>query len=163
ASAQSTGTPAQIIGLPEHLADTDLFTLDSAVLQQYGVIAYQPTYPLWSDNAGKLRYVRVPRGTSIQFDKASQQFEIPPNTRFYKTFMKQIVDTDGSYRYRKIETRLIVSRPDLNNPDGTASAQTALFGSYRWNDDESDAVLVQTPLNDGEPFADTVLLYNTDE
>ncbi len=162
-SAQDAGTAEQMIGLPEHLGDTDLFTLDSATLQQYGVIAYQPGYPLWSDNAGKLRHVRVPRGTSIQFDKATQQFVIPPNTRFYKTFMKQIIDTDGSYRYRKMETRLIVSRPDRNNAQGAAVAQTALFGTYQWNDDESDAVLVETPLNSGSPFADTMLLYDTDE
>jgi mono/diheme cytochrome c family protein len=161
--AQSSGSAVQMIGLPEHLADTDLYTLDSDALARDGVVAYAPGYPLWSDDAGKLRYVRVPRGQSIHFDKVTQQFEIPPNTRFYKTFMKQIIDTDGSYRYRKIETRLIVSRPDRNNADGTAAAQTALFGSYKWNDDESDAVLVETPLNDGKPFADTVFLYNTDE
>lgn len=161
--AATSGTPAQIIGLPEHLSETDLYTLDSSVLAQDGTIPYAPGYPLWSDNAGKLRYVRVPRGTSIQFDKTTQQFRIPANTRFYKTFMKQIIDTDGSYRYRKIETRLIVSRPDQNNPDGTALKQTALFGSYQWNADESDAVLVENPLNDGNPFADTILLYHTNE
>jgi mono/diheme cytochrome c family protein len=163
AQAQPGGTAAQAIGLPEHLGDTDLFTLDSGTLAEYGVIAYAPGYPLWSDNAGKLRHVRVPRGTSIHFNKTTQQFEIPPNTRFYKTFMRQIVDTDGSYRYRKIETRLILSRPDVNNPDGTAQAQTALFGTYKWTDDESDAVLVETPLNNGQPFGDTLFLYNTDE
>ncbi len=161
-SAAQTGTAAQMIGLPEHLGDTDLFTLDSQVLAQYGVIAYAPAYPLWSDNAGKLRYVRLPRGTSIAFDKATQSFSIPPNTRFYKTFMRQIVDTDGSVRFRKVETRLIVARPDKNNPDGTATPQ-ALFGTYRWNDDESDAVLVETPLNSGRPFADTMFLYDIDE
>ena len=161
--AQPGGTPQQAIGLPEHLSDTDLFTFDSSLLAQYGVVAYAPGYPLWSDGAGKLRHVRVPRGQSIHFNKTTQQFEIPPNTRFYKTFMKQIVDTDGSYRYRKIETRLIVSRPDQNNPDGTAAAQTALFGTYKWNDTETDAALIETPLNDGEPFADTILTYNTDE
>jgi hypothetical protein len=161
--ANPGGTAVQAIGLPEHLGDTDLVSLDSATLAENGVIAYAPGYPLWSDNAGKLRHVRVPRGTSIKFNKTTQQFEIPPNTRFYKTFMKQIIDTDNVYRYRKIETRLIVARPDTNNPDGTASAQNALFGSYRWNDSESDAVLVQTPLHDGTPFSDTVLTYNTDE
>jgi mono/diheme cytochrome c family protein len=160
--SQPGGTAAQAIGLPENLADTDLFTFDSSVLAQYGVIAYVPAYPLWSDNAYKLRYVRVPIGTSIRFDKATQTFQIPPNTRFYKTFTKKISDTDGSYRYRKIETRLIVSRPDINNADGSAT-QTALFGTYRWSDDESQATLVETPLNDGQPFADTLLLYNTDE
>ena len=157
-----TVTPAQLVGLPEHLSDTDLFTFDSNVLSQYGVVAFQPAYPLWSDDAGKLRYVRVPMGQSIQFDKARQEFVIPDNTRFYKTFMKQIVDTDGSIRWRKIETRLIVARHDTQNADGTATVN-ALFGSYLWNADESDAVLIETPLIDGLPFADTLLLFTTDE
>jgi hypothetical protein len=165
--ASATAMPAgpgvsaqQMIGLPLHLSETDLFTFDSATLAQYGVIAYAPGYPLWSDNAGKLRYIRVPRGTSVRFDEATQSFEIPPNTRFYKTFMKQIVDTDGSLRYRKIETRLIVSRPDQVNADGTTTPM-GLFGSYQWNDDESDAVLVTLPLNSGDPFADTLFEYVT--
>jgi hypothetical protein len=155
-------TPAQIIGLPEHIGDTDLVSLDTATLARYGVVAFQPTYPLWSDSAGKLRFVRVPRGTSITFNKATQEFTIPPNTRFYKTFLKRIADTDGSFRYRKIETRLIVSRPDQIAPDGTATV-TALFGTYQWNDDETDATLIETPLRSGLPFADTVLQYTTDE
>jgi hypothetical protein len=70
--AQSTGTAAQRIGLPEHLGDTDLFSLDSGTLAKYGVLAYAPAYPLWSDDAGKLRHVRVPVGTSIHFDKTTQ-------------------------------------------------------------------------------------------
>jgi mono/diheme cytochrome c family protein len=153
---------AQLIGLPEHLSETDLVTFDTATLAQYGVIAYQPNYPLWSDDAGKLRYVRVPRGTSIQLDKSTQEFKIPPNTRFYKTFMKKIVDTDGSYRFRKVETRLIVSRPDQLNADGTYS-QTALFGTYQWNANETDAVLLESPLRDALPFSDTLIQYTTDE
>ena len=60
----------------------------------------------------KLRHIRVPRGTSVQFDKATQTFTVPPNTRFYKTFTKAVINTDGSTRYRKIETRLIVARPE---------------------------------------------------
>jgi len=160
--AQASGSGAAMIGLPDQLSDTDLFTLDSATLAQFGVVAYAPAYPLWTDNAGKMRYVRVPIGTSIHFDKTTQEFQIPPNTRFYKTFMRQVIDTDGSYRYRKIETRLIVSRPDQNNADGTVT-QTALFGTYKWNDDESGATLVETPLNNGEPFADTLFLVNTNE
>jgi mono/diheme cytochrome c family protein len=152
----------ELVGLPEDLADTDMFTLDTATLARYGVIAYQPTYPLWSDDAGKLRYVRVPMGQSIAFDKTKQEFVIPDNTRFYKTFMRKIIDTDGSYRWRKIETRLIVARHDTTMPDGT-NQQNALFGSYRWNDDETDAKLIVSPLNDGLPFADTLLLFNTDE
>lgn len=156
------GTLAQRIGLPETLDQTDLFTLDTATLAQYGVIAYAPAYPLWSDNAGKLRMVRVPRGQSITFDASTQTFNIPPNTRFYKTFLKEITDTDGSTRYRKIETRLIVSRPDQTLPDGTAQ-NNALFGTYAWNDDETEANLVEDPLRNGEPFIDRLITYITDE
>ena len=156
------GTPVQAIGLPVDLSDTDLTTFDSATLAKSGVIAYAPNYPLWTDNAGKLRYVRVPVGTSIAFDKATQSFTIPPNTRFYKTFMKQVVDTDGSLRWRKIETRLIVSRPDVLLSNGTYQP-TALYGTYKWTDDETGAKLEQTKLNDEEPFADDMLQYDTDE
>jgi mono/diheme cytochrome c family protein len=163
AKSVSGGSPAQYLGLPEKLSETDLFTLDSSTLAQYGVVAYAPGYPLWSDDAGKLRYVRVPLGQSIHFNKATQQFEIPSNTRFYKTFMKRIADTDGSFRYRKMETRLIVSRPDQNNADGTAAAQTALFGTYKWRDDESEADLIESLLHSETPFPDTLLTYNTDE
>ncbi len=163
--AQSPGpgvTAQQIIGLPLHLGDTDIVTFDSATLASYGVIAYAPAYPLWSDDAAQLRHIRVPRGASVKFDKATQHFTIPPNTRFYKTMMKRVVDSDGSLRYRKIETQLILSRPDQLDSSGV-DYSTALYGTYQWNTDESDAVLVQTPLNSGAPFADTLIQYNTNE
>ena len=155
------GTLAARIGLPERLEQTDLSTLDTETLAQYGVISYAPGYPLWSDNAGKLRMVRVPRGQTITFDKAAQQFVIPANTRFYKTFLKSIRDSDGSTRFRKIETRLIVSRPDMVNPDGSRTP-TALYGTYAWSEDETQAVLVTDPLRNGEPFTDRLITYVTD-
>jgi mono/diheme cytochrome c family protein len=148
--------------LPATLDQTDLTTLDSATLAKNGVISYAPTYPLWSDNAGKMRYVRVPRNQSIVFDKATQQFHIPDNTRFYKTFLKSVIDSSGNQAYRKVETRLIVSRADVNNSDGTAT-QTALFGTYVWNADESQATLLTDPLRNGKPFADRLFSYITDE
>jgi mono/diheme cytochrome c family protein len=151
--------------LPDTLAETDLTTLDSMTLAANGVISYAPTYPLWSDNSGKMRYIRVPRGQSVVFDKTSQTFHIPDNTRFYKTFAKQIVDGNGNMTYRKIETRLIVARADTDPPPGTSgeTVQNALFGTYVWNDDESAATLLKDPLRDGTPFSDRLLTYFTDE
>jgi mono/diheme cytochrome c family protein/cytochrome c5 len=148
--------------LPTTLDKTDLSTLDSEALAKTAVISYAPTYPLWTDNAQKMRYVRVPRGQSIVFDKTTQQFHIPPNTRFYKTFLKAVVDAKGVSGYRKIETRVIVSRPDVDMPDGTVQ-QTALYGTYVWNDNESQATLQNEPLRDGLPFADDIFSYITDE
>ena len=148
--------------LPGTLDQTDLTTLDSAILAQNGVISFAPAYPLWSDDAQKMRYVRVPMGQSIVFDKATQEFQIPPNTRFYKTFLKQVIDANGLETYKKVETRVIVARQDTTLPDGTAQ-QNALFGTYVWNEDESQATLLTDPLRDGKPFADRIFEYTTNE
>jgi mono/diheme cytochrome c family protein len=141
------------VGLPATLDQTDLFTLDSAELARHGVIAYAPAYPLWTDDAGKLRYVRVPQGTSIRFDRKTKEFEIPKNTRFYKTFMKKMLDLEGVERFRKIETRVIVSRP----------GEGSLFGTYLWNEQETQATLHTDPFNDTLPFKDKVLVLVKDE
>ena len=151
-------TAADRLGLPLTLDATDLTTYDSAELARNGVVAYVPAYPLWTDDAGKLRFVRVPQGQSIAFNEKTKQFDIPANTRFYKTFMKKVKGVDGVLRYRKIETRLIVSRPrDASGQD------QSLFGTYVWEDDESQANLLITPQNNGEPFVDKVKTLITDE
>jgi mono/diheme cytochrome c family protein len=153
---------AQATQLPDTLAKTDLTTLESDALAHNGVVSYVPAYPLWSDSAGKMRYVRTPHNQPIVFDKSTQTFQIPPNTRFYKTFLKKVIDIDGNEAYRKIETRLIVSRPDTTAADGTVQ-QNALFGTYVWNDTETAATLQQDPLRDGLPFTDRLVTYNIDE
>ncbi len=152
----------QATSLPERLEDTDLFSLDSEVLARHGVLAFAPAYTLWADSAKKLRMLRVPRGTSIKFDAQLQSFEIPPNTRIYKTFFKRVVDYRGNESFRKMETRVIVSRPDVEQPDGSFQPG-ALFGTYVWNEAESEAVLVRDPLRNGKPFRDRLVNYITDE
>lgn len=153
--------PEDQLGLPRYLEDTDLNTFDSAALARSGVIAFVPTYPLWTDGAGKLRHVRVPRGTSIRFNKETQEFEIPANTRFYKTFFKDVIDRDGNERWRKMETRIIVARPD-KVVDGVKVPQ-ALFGTYQWDEEESRAELVTISQRNGEPFKDLMVTYTPDE
>jgi mono/diheme cytochrome c family protein len=150
------------LGLPERLDQTDLVTFDSRVLAEYGVVSFVPGYPLWSDGSAKMRHVRVPRGESIRFDSERQEFVIPPNTRFYKTFLKKVIDKDGRESFRKMETRIIVSRADTLAGDGSATVH-ALFGTYAWNDDESAATLVRDPLRNGLPFQDRLFTYFTDE
>ncbi|MEP6652024.1 MAG: hypothetical protein ABJA82_01615 [Myxococcales bacterium] len=148
--------------LPDTLDRTDLTTLDGTALAQLGVIAYAPQYPLWSDDSGKLRHIRLPRGKSVKFDKATQSFDIPPNTRFYKTFLKEVIDSEGNESYRKIETRLIVARPDKQMADGTVEPQ-ALFGTYVWDDEERSAALSNVTLNDHTGFTDRLIEYTLDE
>src|SRR5215467_10322955 len=87
--------------LPQRLDQTDLITFDSEALARTGVISFAPAYPLFSDNARKMRHIRVPRGQSLRFDKERQEFTIPANTRVYKTFLKKVIDANGEERYRK--------------------------------------------------------------
>ncbi|MGK3965976.1 hypothetical protein WMF38_17570 [Sorangium sp. So ce118] len=151
--------------LPVKLPETDFVSLDAAVLARRGTFAYAPTYPLWSDDAAKLRFVHVPAGQAITYDPQTKDLRIPPNTRFYKTFFRAVVEPDGVTRYRKMETRIIVTRE---------RAEDAIFGTYVWNAEETGAKLLGTGLDpaspdskelylNGEPFPDYVRPYVADE
>ncbi|MEY4576773.1 MAG: hypothetical protein RL701_1476, partial [Pseudomonadota bacterium] len=172
-------------GLPTLLHETDIVSFDSEVLAKTQVISFAPAYPLFSDDTyeasdsrrddpeaarllgenslRKMRHVRVPSGKSIVFNKSTQKFEIPDNTRFYKTFTKKVLDREGRPKYRKIETRIIVVRKDgAENPDGSHETRS-LYGTYAWDENETEARLVQDPQRDGKPFLDRLVTYVTDE
>jgi mono/diheme cytochrome c family protein len=153
----------QARALPQRLDQTDLVSFDSETLAEAGVIAYAPTYPLFSDDARKIRHLRLPRGKKLLFNKQRQEFTLPENTRVYKTFFKRVIGVDGTERYRKIETRLIVARTDGADAVDGSHTTNALFGAYAWNEDESEALLVTDPLRNGQPFRDRLLTYITDE
>jgi mono/diheme cytochrome c family protein len=148
--------------LPKRLEQTDLFTFDAAVLAQHRVIGYAPTYTLFSDGAKKMRHVRVPAGQTIRYNPATKDFDIPANTRFYKTFLREVIDQDGNHAYRKIESRIIIVRPDRVGTGGVRTRQV-IFGTYRWSLDEALATLVEDPYNDETPFKDLPLRHVIDE
>lgn len=148
--------------LPTKLSETDLISLNSEILAGHRVYSYAPTYTLFSDNAKKQRYVRVPVGQTVQYNAETQDFDIPDNTRFYKTFLREVTNADGSTSYRKMETRLIVVRRDAENPDGTFSIK-ALRATYAWDKEEREANLVTDPLKNREPWADRMCPVVVDE
>jgi mono/diheme cytochrome c family protein len=148
--------------LPDTIFETDLVTLDSGALAKRRVFSYAPTYPLYSDNAGKMRYVRVPAGQSIHYDATLRDFVIPDNTRFYKTFLKEVKEKDGSVGYRKMETRLVVARQDTLNADGSYTTH-GLRASYAWDKDETMAHRVTDPFRNGEPAADRLCPFVVDQ
>jgi mono/diheme cytochrome c family protein len=154
---QRDRTFASLEKLPENLYETDLFSLDAFELARRGTVAYNVEYPLWADNSSKGRWVHVPAriGTgfrlekqSIHYDATTQKFVIPDNTRFYKTFYKPLVLKNGTKRFRRVETRIIVVRTPY---------EKSLFGTYRWDDTEQSATLLETPYRDGTPWKDVLL------
>jgi hypothetical protein len=139
--------------LPKYLSDTDLVSLDPLALARHGTFAYNVEYPLWADNAEKGRWIHVPMKMNgdhlekqpITFDAVNGGFNIPPNTRFYKTFYRAVKLPNKTTRMRRVETRLIVARQPWDK---------SLFGTYQWDDTEQIATLVDAPYRDGTPWKD---------
>ncbi|MEN9581581.1 MAG: hypothetical protein RJA70_4590, partial [Pseudomonadota bacterium] len=148
--------------LPDKLQDTDLVSLDSEVLLRHQVYSYSPTYTLFSDHAKKQRYFRVPTGKPITYNPETNEFVVPDNTRFYKTFLKPVTDKQGNRRFRKMETRIIVTRGDEVLTKGGFKVR-ALRGTYVWSQDERTATLVRDQLQSGASFADRLCPYIVDE
>ncbi|HEY5618768.1 MAG TPA: hypothetical protein VIK60_12570 [Vicinamibacterales bacterium] len=82
---------------------------------------FSPQYPLWSDGAGKSRWVRLPAGATIDVLDVDR-WDFPVGTRFWKEF---------TFGGRKVETRFL-------RKDGPASWS---FASYVWNEEQTDAEL----------------------
>lgn len=106
--------------LPQRLSDTGLFVPGSRAVDPRNR-PYSPQYPLWTDGAGKSRWLRLPGGSRIDISDV-ERWDFPVGTRLWKEF---------TFNGRKVETRLL----------WRSSAGDWTFASYVWNDDQTDAVL----------------------
>jgi hypothetical protein len=117
----ATGHGGDEAFLPGLLSATGLYsdirTLTVATLNR----PYAPQYPLWTDGAAKRRWVRLPDGAAIDVSDIDA-WDFPVGTRFWKEF---------AFAGRRVETRLLVK----------VAPDRWVFGSYRWNEDQTDAVL----------------------
>lgn len=110
--------------MPRLLSDTGLHVVQGpagSTVQGSGPRSFSPQYPLWSDGAAKKRWVYLPPGTTIDVSDP-ERWEFPEGTKFWKEF---------SVGGRKVETRFLWKR-----------AGEWQFGSYAWNDAQTDATLV---------------------
>ncbi|MDN3493592.1 PQQ-dependent sugar dehydrogenase [Winogradskyella bathintestinalis] len=125
---------------------TNLPTLDPATTLTPidGFVPYELYESFWSDGALKKRWIAVPNNDGVHSGPAEQikyseygEWEFPPGTVVIKQFDLPIDDNDSSI-IKKIETRFSV----MGN-DGKM-----YFLTYNWNDDQTDAVLQTTSLNE---------------
>jgi mono/diheme cytochrome c family protein len=148
-AAPDAARPARMCGPPPsvdqpivRLSETGCVDPDRPLRPAPGLIYYEVSSPLWSDGAGKERWAFIPPGQKIRIKDCRRQpaacqdpelgtggtawdpghFELPVGSVLVKHF---------SIGARRIETRLITRLADAW---GTYS--------YRWNDDQSDAVVI---------------------
>ena len=114
-----TDPPAQ----PFLLSQLGLYLDAKAHTLAPDLIAYEPSYVLWSDGAQKTRHLRLPAGARID-NRDPDHFQFPVGSVLFKEFA--LAD-------KKLETRVIARTG--------SGPRDYFFGAFVWRDDESDAVL----------------------
>ncbi len=143
------------VGFPAALSDWGVVgTARGRLVLGEGVVPYDLATPLFSDYAGKLRAIYVPKGTQATYDPA-KTFDFPVGTIISKTFYYpvppeaettagQVLPATGGAlqtgaagldlsHVRLMETRILARR---------TSGWVAL--PYVWNEAQTDAVLMRT-------------------
>ncbi len=128
-------TEFQDESFPKRLAETGLFKQLSNLEPNAGVYTYSLNAPMWMDGAKAEFHVAVPGPDAIQvyqsaqptFDWFNSKVKFPKDTVLVKTYYLE----QGEHKHR-IESQ-------LSHYGGVNDWR---FYSYRWLDDQSDAVLV---------------------
>jgi uncharacterized repeat protein (TIGR03806 family) len=119
-----------------------------------GVIPYDVSAPLWSDNSAKKRFIVLPEGKSATVDE-SGAVQFPIGTALIKNFGFPSTP-DGQLRW--VETRLLVHE-----------AEGWVGHVYLWNDEQTDAkryvagaeVTVQRMTDSGEELEQQYIVPST--
>lgn len=126
-------TPAQAapaVPFPRRLSDTGLFRDTAAHRPEPALIPYSVNAPLWSDGAEKERFIALPGMSQMDY-RPTRGWDLPEGTVLVKTFSLPTTAA-GKQTSRRIETRL------LTRQQGEWHGYT-----YRWNDEQTDALLVE--------------------
>lgn len=126
---------ARTTSFPRKLSETGLFTDLAALTPSPGLQPYAPNVELWSDGAIKRRWVVLPQGGRVTFSKEGE-WTFPIGTVTVKQFDLPLDDRDTS-KVRRLETRVMV-----HERDGWSGY------TYRWDEDQKDAVLLTTPTSE---------------
>jgi uncharacterized repeat protein (TIGR03806 family) len=119
-------------GFPRKLSETGIFDSTKNDVLTPGVIPFSVNAEIWSDNACAHRFIGLPNNSQVARtnDAHNLAWRFPKNAVLGKTL--SLPGKDGSAQNsRRVETQILLY-------DGAAwHAYT-----YEWNDDQSDAVLV---------------------
>ncbi len=141
---------------PRRLSETGLFTATKDLVPAAGLIPYSVNAELWSDNARKERFLALPGTTQIEFDTveypqpapgAPRGWRFPDGTVVVKTFSMEM-EKGNPKSQRRLETRLL----HFEQVAGTEEVGDQVWRGYTyvWNDEQTDADLLQAQGADRE-------------
>ena len=123
---------------PRKLSESGLFRSVKDHIMEPALIPYSVNAALWSDGAHKERWIALPGADSRIDFKPAKAWEFPDQTVLVKSFALDMEEGNPASR-RWIETRF------LTNQNGE------WYGySYRWNDEQTDGILVEAKGEDRE-------------
>lgn len=138
--------PEDTAKVPKLFSQTGFYTDMTAKTVTSEAAYYDVNTPLWSDNAGKMRWVILKPGSpKIQFDPENDYYRYPDGTVFVKLFMHDTVPGNAATRIYW-ETRLLIKhtlRDTLSTvPLQVDSSEIWYPFTYKWNRSGSEAYLV---------------------
>ncbi|MCX7743896.1 MAG: hypothetical protein N2167_04940 [Flavobacteriales bacterium] len=109
-----------------------------------GVIPYEPITGLFTDYASKKRFIWMPAGVKATYQGDGELLDMPVGTVliknfYYENFLPQSVK-------KILETRLMIKKPE-----------GWIFAEYKWNDEQTEAILD----TDGE-YLDISFIHNSE-
>ncbi len=144
--------PDSASGFPRRLSDTGLFASVSDHKVAAGVIPYDVIAPQWIDGATKQRFLALPGESQIEFDGitypqpapgAPHGWKFPDGTVAFETIFLETEVGNPASRHR-LETRLLHYEKLAGGE--TVGDQLWRGYTYLWNDEQTDAVLLEEPL-----------------
>ena len=121
-------TPAK--PFPQRLSDTGLFRDIAAHEIAVGLIPYSVNVPGWMDGAVAERSMAVPADKTVGYQSTTRSWQFPDGTALVQTLWLERNEGQPASRFR-VETRVLLRE------QGEWAGYT-----YRWNDEQTDAVLV---------------------
>ncbi|MBP85655.1 MAG: hypothetical protein CMJ64_02895 [Planctomycetaceae bacterium] len=140
---------------PRKLSETGLFASTKDHRPAAGVIPYSVLAPQWADRATKERFLALPGDSRIEFDGitypqpapgAPHGWKFPDGTVAVETLSLETAPG----KPRRLETRILHYEQLAGGED--VGDQFWRGYTYIWNDEQTDAVLLEDPLGKDRSF-----------
>ena len=119
---------------PQRLSDTGLFTSVAGHRLAPGIIPYSVNAPYWSDGAYMERFMALPENTRVDFQERDA-WKFPEGSILIQSLALPLAGKGRTW----IETRVLLLEQN----------EWAAY-SYRWNEEQTDAVLLPASGDDRE-------------
>lgn len=134
---------------PRQLSQTGLFDATDSLTPAPGLMAYDVIAPQWCDGATKQRYLALPGDSQVQFEAVTfpgrggrHGWKFPDGAVLVETISLAMEEGNPDSK-RRLETRILHQERLMGGEE--VGDQYWRGYTYIWNDDQTDAQLLENP------------------